>query len=196
MASKAVALTNGGDKANRRELDFYPTPAEVTIALMDFLKLNPDEVIWEPACGTGSMSDVLKQYNWDVISTDVADLGYGTSGVDFISEDARYECDVIITNPPFNLSEQFIRKALSIAPVVAMLLKSQYWHAKKRIILFEECTPTWILPLTWRPDFLFDQREPGERSSPTMDCMWVVWKVGETEANYRPLDKPNRKESQ
>ena len=34
-----LQLTAGNNKGNRRELDFYPTPPEVTIALMDFLKL-------------------------------------------------------------------------------------------------------------------------------------------------------------
>jgi len=63
-------LTGGGPKENRRDLDFYPTPPECTIALMDFLKLDPI-TIWEQACGNYSMSNILKQYGHEVISTDI-----------------------------------------------------------------------------------------------------------------------------
>jgi hypothetical protein len=43
---KQLQLTGSGAKENRRSLDFYPTPPEVTIALMDFLKLKPCK-IWD-----------------------------------------------------------------------------------------------------------------------------------------------------
>jgi len=98
--------------------------------------------------------------------------------------------DEIITNPPFNLSEQFIRHAIGQAGVVAMLLKSQYWHAQKRIDLFKEYPPAYVLPLTWRPDFLFDQRANGVKGSPTMEVHWTVWVQGDYDTRYRLLKKP------
>ena len=94
----------------------------------------------EPACGDGTMAEVLKQYADDVICTDIRDTGYGQGGVDFLT--TIRGCDAIITNPPFNLSEAFIRHALTIAEVVAMVLKSQYWHAKRRTELFNELPPS------------------------------------------------------
>lgn len=185
----SVTLANGGDKAKRRELDFYPTPPEVTAALMEFLRMKPC-VVWEPACGGGHMAEVIKRYGHEVIASDIRDTGYGKAGLDFMGA-VPIPCDAIITNPPFNLSEQFIRKALFCAPVVAMLLKSQYWHAQKRVRLFDEFPPAWVLPLTWRPDFLFDARESGDRSAPTMECLWTVWQPTVTGyTRYRPLEKP------
>lgn len=186
------SLANGGDQKNRRELDFYPTPPDVTEALMSFLSLEPGSVIWEPACGDGAMARVLSGHGHDVIATDLRVTGYGDGGIDFLAAEKR-ECDAVITNPPFNISEQFIRVALATAPVVAMVLKSQYWHAQKRHKLFNDVPPAWILPLTWRPDFLFDQREIGKTGSPTMDCIWTVWVAGDTETKYRPLARPDRK---
>ncbi|GAB7057373.1 hypothetical protein JCM16163A_41220 [Paenibacillus sp. YK5] len=60
----AVNLVNNSSKNKRRELDYYPTPPEVTHALMQFLKaegvLDGVWLIWEPACGDGAMSEVLK----------------------------------------------------------------------------------------------------------------------------------------
>lgn len=35
-----LQLTAGNNKDNRRDLDFYPTPPEATIALMNFLQLE------------------------------------------------------------------------------------------------------------------------------------------------------------
>lgn len=201
--NQAVQLAAGGDKSKRRELDFYPTPPEVTRALMRFFeergtKAGIDEnspslsdgwSILEPACGNGAMSEVLMRYSGDVTSSDIRETGYGIGGDDFLrSDNGRY--DAIITNPPFNLSEEFIRKALQKAPIVAMLLKSQYWHAAKRIALFNEFPPAYVLPLTWRPDFLFDQRENGARGAPTMEVHWTVWVSGDVKTKYQLLSRP------
>ena len=37
---KAIQMTGGGAKENRREFDFYPTPPECTIALIDHPERN------------------------------------------------------------------------------------------------------------------------------------------------------------
>jgi hypothetical protein len=186
-----VILANGGDQSKRRELDFYPTPPDATHALMKFLITNEitdkNSTVWEPACGNGAMSNVIAEYVNEVHSTDIRHTGFGVGGVDFLSED--FHCDAIITNPPFALSEQFIRHALKQARVVAMLLKSQYWHAQKRISLFDSFRPAYVLPLTWRPDFLFDQRTNGIKGAPTMEVHWTVWIEGDSDTKYRLLTK-------
>lgn len=53
--------------------------------------------------------------------------------------------------------------AAEIGKPFAMLLKAQYWHAAKRAQLFCEVPPSYVLPLTWRPDFLFKERN-GKRA--------------------------------
>lgn len=180
-------LTCSGAPSSRRELDFYPTPPEVTYALMDFLKMPPSR-IWEPACGKGHMSEVILAYGHQVHSSDIADTGYGVAGVDFLNAEAG-QFDAIITNPPFNVSEEFIRKALKHSEIVCMLLKSQYWHASKRAVLFNSCRPRYVLPLTWRPDFLFDTRDSGKRAAPTMECCWTVWDKSNLPTEYHLLQK-------
>lgn len=167
----------------RRPLDFYPTPPEATHALMKFLNLERNISIWEPACGEGDMVRVLQEYtDNEVWGTDIS---FGQDYLDMISTGGRF--DAIITNPPFNQSEQFIRKALREAPIVAMLLKSQYWHAVKRITLYRSFLPAYILPLTWRPDFSFKKEAFGR---PTMEVAWTVWIKGNTNCKYIPLRKP------
>lgn len=131
------------------------------------------------------MAKVIAEYVDDVYSTDIRQSGFGNGGVDFLS--TSFDCEAVITNPPFALSEQFIVHALKQAPVVAMLFKSQYWHAQRRIELFNQHQPAYVLPLTWRPDFLFDQRENGAKGAPTMEVHWTVWIEGTTETKYHLL---------
>lgn len=147
--SNAVAITGGGDQSKRQELDFYPTPANCTEALLLFLykeQINFHRV-WEPACGDGAISKVLEDHFLNVFSTELrTDGGYGEGGLDFLTHQGLI-CDAIITNPPFNVAEKFIVKALECADVVCMLLKSQYWHAKSRQKLFATHTHLLIFSL-------------------------------------------------
>ncbi|MDF2635405.1 MAG: hypothetical protein K0R78_2279 [Pelosinus sp.] len=172
---------------DRSPTEFYPTPKNVTVALMEYLEL-PDCTIWEPACGQGHMSEALRELGYGVIPTELHDRGYGSCGIDYLETiNTPGYCDWIITNPPFSLSEQFIRKSIEHGKPFAMLLKSQYWHSAKRRILFEEFRPQAVLPLTWRPDFLFGSKS----GSPTMECIWTVWGTESAkETIYRPLIKP------
>lgn len=181
----AINLTNSSTKNTRRSLDYYPTPPDVTQALLAFLALAPCRV-WEPACGDGAMSKVMIDSGHTVFSSDIRETGYGQGGIDFLT--AHQACDAIITNPPFAASEEFIRHALTQAETVAMVLKSQYWHAAKRQRLFAELPPAYVLPLTWRPDFM-----SGERGgSPTMDVLWTVWLKDQVDTHYRLLGRPKR----
>lgn len=184
----ASAIVGAQGKHKRKEADHYPSPPDVTEALMQFLQLPNGSFIWEPACGDGAMSSVLERHGHKVISTDLRnDIWYGEGGIDFLSTTDDLIPDWIITNPPFNLAEAFIRKSLSITGNVAMLLKSQYWHAASRLQLFKDHPPAYVLPLTWRPAFLEAERG----SSPLMDVIWVVWRnehLGPTE--FMPIQRP------
>lgn len=68
----SVTLANGGGKA-RPETDYYPTPPEVTHALLDYLKLPTDIDIWEPACGRGHMAGVMVERGYKVFTSDILD---------------------------------------------------------------------------------------------------------------------------
>lgn len=167
---------NGGrDRAPRADDDFMPTPPEGPQALLDaelrFIRHAYRGKVWECACGNGAMSRVL-QSEFNVVSTNLADRGYGTTGVDFLKQ-TELQGDVIITNPPFKLADEFIRKGFSLRPsYMAMLLPSSFWHAagptKRRDDLFRQCTPSRVLPLGFRLDF-------ENLGHPVMNCSWSIW---------------------
>ena len=182
------SVLSNRSSADRSKTDFYPTPPDATEALLNFMDergmLDPFDRIWEPACGDGAMAKVFMNNGYLTTATDLYPSDYHPGGVDFLATEK--DCDWIITNPPFSQAEAFIRRALELGKPCAFLLKSQFWHAKKRLELFRENPPTYVLPLTWRPDFL-----QGKKSgSPTMEVLWTVWAGKRTGTMYIPLERP------
>ena len=181
------AILSNRSAIDRNKTDFYATPIEVTVALLDFLEkeclIKPHATIWEPACGKGDMADVMWDRGYKIIASDLYPQIYGMDSTDFLKSSAK--CDWIITNPPFSKATEFITHALELEKPCAFLLKSQFWHAKSRLTLFREHPPSYVLPLTWRPDFLHGAKS----GSPTMECLWTVWADG-YETIYYPLEKP------
>ena len=183
-AALGIQLT-AASAIDRSQTDFYPTPPEATHALMRYLQLPSDTKVWEPACGQGHMAEVIGQY-CSVTSSDKYDDSYALPLQDFLRPDRVPEFDWIITNPPFKFSEEFIAQAEKHGKPFALLLKSQYWHAKRRLSVFKRTKPAAILPLTWRPDFHMGTKG----GAPTMEVAWTVWIPGSTQTHYEPLERP------
>lgn len=129
------------DPANRDADDFYPTAdPRGTNALLDVETFKGP--IWEPACGDGSMSNILSdRCRGPVISTDLYDYGFGTHGVDFLQSDratwrflsGSKPLTNIITNPPFTHGEDFVLHAMSLRPKkMAMLLRLAWLEGQWR----------------------------------------------------------------
>lgn len=167
----STIIGGASDKNKRNEADFYATPAECTIALIDFLPQTfwENKIIWEPACGDGAISKVFLDRGFSVKSTDLYDRGFGSYGRNFLT-DSHPEFDVIVTNPPFNISVDFINRARMFGVPFAMLLKATYWNAARRLDLFNQTKPRYVLPLSWRPAM-----SPERGKSATMDFAWTVW---------------------
>lgn len=178
-------IGGASDKHDRRASDFYATERDVTVALCRrHPDLVTDQMVWEPACGDGDMSEVLTEFGASVFSSDIRHTGYGAGGIDFLNTTLPGPY-VTITNPPFSLAAEFIRKAFPLGARGALLLKATYWHAVSRVGLFDETRPTWVHPLTWRPTFA-----PERGKSPTMDMIWTVWDGTDSACRYEPLRKP------
>lgn len=181
----------GGNPASgaRQGDDFYPTPPEVTKALVDHYSELNSYTIWEPCAGDGAMVDVLAETNTQgIMATDLVPRRPGITKLDFLTEPCPFTSgiDAIITNPPFNLAPEMIEKALSYKPLmVAFVLKSTFWHAARRWPLFQKHPPAGVHPLLWRPDFL-------KLGAPTMEVMWCVWRKGQARdlTRYVPFPKP------
>lgn len=178
----------------RKPADFYPTPANVVFALIKYLDLRLGAWICDPACGEGDLADVFKALGFNVEASDIRFTGYGEGGIDFLQPpDDRFffRHDLLVTNPPFALAEEFIRTMYGQSGRFALLLKSNYWNAGGRLKLWDECTPSGHHPLTWRPAFL--KKERG--NSPLMDCDWWIWDVEQPKLPTRPFGRPSATET-
>ena len=193
---RATQMIGGNGESERRPTDLYPTPPDVTEALLRFLDIPSFFRVWDPAAGEGDMARQISAHGHTVYESDIM------TGTDFLAADGPpnadlwLPCDWIITNPPFSISEQFIRHANELVHPFAMLLKSQYWHASKRLRLFREVRPDYVLPLTWRPNFYFKEEHGG---APLMDVMWCVWSAENGRKShqptiFKPLERPKMRE--
>ena len=86
--------------------DFVRTPKEVTEALLRYESF--DGGILEPCCGDGAISRVLLKNNYEVVSSDKFDYGYGIKQDLFEIKERPAN---IITNPPF-AQQQLVKKHL------------------------------------------------------------------------------------
>jgi hypothetical protein len=148
--------------------------------------LDLPRAIWEPACGDGALARVLSQHGHIVTCSDINPQMDGAAKIDFVGSDRPIKVKAtggfaIVTNPPFSLAEAFIRRALSITPKVALLLKANYWNAASRLALFAEHPPSRVMPLTFRIDVT-------GQGNPTMDVCWYAW--GFDGPAFMPLPKP------
>ena len=126
-----------GNRSNVSELDSYATPPSATHSLMKRIKFNGE--VWECACGVGAMSDVVSQYN-KCIASDI------TQGFDFLDTELWLEVPNIITNPPYKLAEQFVRRACQVASEkVAMFLRLNFLESQSRYKMFKELPLEWVL---------------------------------------------------
>lgn len=174
-----LGASNHTDK--EREIDDYyatdPKAIDLLLSVEDF-----NEKIWEPACGEGHLSKRLKQFGFDVLSTDLVDRGYGITGIDFLECNNQFGGD-IITNPPYKYALEFIEKALELIPQgnsVAMFLKIQFLEGKARRKLFDKQPPKTIYVSSSRilcaKNGEFEKMKAGGGSA--VAYAWYIWEKG------------------
>jgi hypothetical protein len=172
-----------GDSVNRERVkeDYYATPKEATESLLNLFDLSICETFYEPACGEGHISEVLKKYypKKEINSTDLINRGYGIGEVDFLKLDNKKRWDCIITNPPFKLSQEFIEKGLKLSnKYVIMFAKIQLLEGVGRRKLFDKFPPKYIYVFSNRVNPLRNGSpvdEKGNKWASTMCFSWFIW---------------------
>lgn len=168
---------NGGFKPTMKRFadldgpDFFPTPAWATHALIDNERFEGD--IWEPACGDGSMSEVLALTGQRVVSSDLYNRGYGEAGVDFLESKRR--ATNIVTNPPYNAAEGFVRSGLAQSDhKFALLLRLAFLEGSNRQrTIFTTAAPSRVWVFSER--ITFYPAGAVQKGSGTTAYAWFVW---------------------
>ena len=169
--------------------DFYPTPTWATYALIDNEGFR-DEV-WESACGNGAMSAVLEQATGRVVSSDLYDRGYGEAGVDFLAPTRR--AANIVTNPPYNAAEGFVRSGLECAErKFALLLRLAFLEGSNRQrTIFTDAPPARVWVFSER--ITFYPAGAVQAGSGTTAYAWFVWDKNATGGTELKWFKPGYK---
>ena len=162
----------------RIDKDYYATNPEAVLDLIRRIRFKSN--IWECACGGGHVSRKLEAEGYSVYSSDIEDRGAGHVA-DFFSFDKMpiEDCD-IITNPPFNCAEEFVRHAIALlndGAKAAFLLRLLFLEGKKRKLLFESHPPKYILVYSYRiscyPNGIITQKPTN-----AIAFAWFVWEKG------------------
>jgi hypothetical protein len=178
----------------RRPADCYETPEWVTEALLNKIKLRG--YVWEPACGSGKMSKVIRAHSYECCETDIAFTPQEfIQPLDFLTTDLLHspypgETKTIMTNPPYNQAEAFIRHAIDlmrpVGGMVVMLLRNEYDCASRRNDLFSDPKSCFSekYVITKRIRWI-----EGSKISPRHNFSWYKWDFlhnGEPGIRYLP----------
>ena len=186
---------NGGFKPTIKRFadldgpDFFPTPSWATFALADNERF--DGGVWECACGDGAMSNVFEGIGCNVQSSDLFDRGYGEHGVDFLNTSRK--AANIVTNPPYNCAEGFVRSGLGNAEKkFALLLRLAFLEgANRERTIFSEHPPSRVWVFSERITFYPAGAE--RKGSGTTAYAWFVWDKDATSGTELKWFKPGYK---
>lgn len=180
-----------------KSLDDFPTPPWGTRILCEWLAQAEDLGAMscrEPAANRGHMVRPLREYFGSVEASDIFDYGAGFQVEDYLFGPDQPAVDWTITNPPFRLADQFIRRALRTSRRgVAVIARTAFLEGEtRRRDLFEPHPPHTILQFTQRcPMFKGRIAHPSETSA-TAYC-WIVWrsdrKVSQTRFKWLAPDR-------
>lgn len=109
--------------------EFY-TPDEAIYPILKYL--DKSKVYWECTdFGESNITKVLKENGFNAISTNKEKL-------DFLKDKADFDFDVIITNPPYSLKNQFLRKCYEYNKPFLLLLPLTALEGKERNKLYRQ----------------------------------------------------------
>ena len=182
---KSVFVTLGASNHTDKEResnDFYATDPIAIDKLIGYIGFI-QSVVWECACGTGCLSERLKQYCRGVVSTDVIDRGYGQVQDFLLAKEMPSGCSCIITNPPYKLATEFILHALSLLPDggrCIMFLKTTFLEGEKRHrLLFSKYPPQRILQFSKRVLCAKNAEfQKMRKVGSAVSYAWFVWEKG------------------
>lgn len=106
------------------------TPKCAIYPLLQYL--SKDKVIWECTdYGASNITKILKENGYKVIATQKSEF-------DFLKDKANFYFDVIITNPPYSLKNEFLERCYEYGKPFALLLPITTLEGIKRGKIFRD----------------------------------------------------------
>lgn len=174
-----LGSSNHSAQSRQRE-DFYATDPATITGLNKFVPLTGK--ILEPCCGNGALSKAIESLGCEVVSEDLYDHGFGTTGVDFLKrKEMPEDCCTIITNFPYKSVTECTLHALDLLPeggILASFVKTTFLESKGRYDgIFKTQPPKYVLQFVNRQRCYKDGKMDSTGSS-AVSYAWMVWEKG------------------
>ncbi len=124
---------------DRAAADWYQEPPWAIDALLA-AERPFNGLVWDPCCGGGNIPRRLIAAKVDATASDIANRGYGLTGIDFfaLSDDRPAEVASIVSNPPYDSAQAFVDHALTLTTDrVCVLLRLAFLEGQKRRAWFQ-----------------------------------------------------------
>lgn len=146
-------------------------------AIKLLLKYLPkDKIIWECTdFGSSNITKLLKQHDYKVISTH-------KDNFDFLTDTPNFDFDMIITNPPYSLKNEFLKKCYQYDKPFCLLLPLTSLEGIERGKMFREKGID-VLVLDRRCDFMDNKK------SNWFNTSWFCYKVLPKQLIFEELHK-------
>lgn len=106
------------------------TPREAIEPILKYL--DKDKTYWECTdFGDSNITKILRENGFKVIATKKEEL-------DFLKDDPTFDFDVIITNPPYSIKDEFIKRCYELDKPFLLLLPLTALEGKQRNRLYKE----------------------------------------------------------
>lgn len=162
--------------------EFFATPRWCTHRFIEACDL-PDGTWLEPCAGNGDLIRGVNEIRprnitWHAneirpeCAAALAPFSNNITFSNFLEWETSHRFDVIITNPPFSLAFQIIKKSLELADYVVMLVRLNFIGSAKRTAFFKEFMPD-IYVIPERPSF-------DGLGSDSIEYCFNVWSKPET----------------
>jgi len=161
--SENVAVADSGQKTRPKfqkssfppsqEQDLFETPASMLSLLDGTIAGLVGRGLcraYEPCHGNGAITEYLKSKGMDVT---IADLYTLPTKTNFLTDPIPTDIDVIITNPPFCLKHDFLRKCVSLSLPFILLLTIDTMVMKKSFDIFSN-NPFDLIVVNGKSEFL------------------------------------------
>ena len=160
-------------KLSASKFSIFYTPEYATELVVPYFKKYWK--VWEPACGDGHITRVLWKAKLDVVSSDII----GDPSVDFLNCDVPFGIDAIITNPPYNLKNQFLQRCYEIGLPFALLMPITALGSMARVQLYTKYGIQVLVP-DKRINFIYADTETGkptDKKACWFHTAWFCWKL-------------------
>jgi predicted RNA methylase len=146
------AINFGEVVDHKKEYQFFPTPKNIVLQLIELAELNSSDCVLEPSAGEGAIADELNNFTKNVYVVELNPAMYErlaakhqmSVNADFLQIEPNGLYDKVVMNPPFSKQQDIDHilhafKCLKAGGIlVSIVSESPFFRNNKKSIAFRE----------------------------------------------------------